>query len=59
MRYLVVTAKHHDGFAMYHSAVDAYNVVDATPFGRDVVRELRDACDRAGLRFGVYYSKVF
>ena len=57
MRYLVVTTKHHDGFALYHSKVDRFNVVDATPFGRDVVRELRDACDRAGLRFGIYYSQ--
>lgn len=57
MQYLVVTAKHHDGFAMYHSAVDPYNVVDATPFGRDVVRELKDSCDRAGMRFGIYYSQ--
>ncbi|MBQ9784937.1 MAG: alpha-L-fucosidase [Clostridia bacterium] len=57
MRYLVVTTKHHDGFAMYHSKVDPYNVVDATPFGRDVVRELRDACDRAELKFGIYYSQ--
>ena len=57
MKYLVVTTKHHDGFALYHSRVDAYNVVDATPFGRDIVRELRDACDRAGLRFGIYYSQ--
>ena len=57
MRYLVVTTKHHDGFALYHSAADAFNVVDATPFGRDIVRELSDACRRAGLRFGIYYSQ--
>ncbi|MBQ9773619.1 MAG: alpha-L-fucosidase [Clostridia bacterium] len=57
MKYMVVTAKHHDGFALYHSKVDSYNVVDATPFGRDVIRELRDACDRVGLKFGVYYSQ--
>ena len=44
MKYVVFTAKHHDGFAMYHSACDPYNIVDATPFGRDVVRELADAC---------------
>ena len=37
MKYFVVTSKHHDGFAMFHSKVDKYNVVDATPFGRDVV----------------------
>jgi alpha-L-fucosidase len=44
MRYLVVTAKHHDGFAMWNSHVTDYNVVKATPFGRDVIGELSDAC---------------
>ncbi len=57
MRYVVITSKHHDGFAMWHSRVTDYNVVDATPFGRDVIRELRDACRRQGLLFGVYYSQ--
>jgi alpha-L-fucosidase len=56
MRYMVITSKHHDGFAMYDSKVSEYDVVDATPFGRDVVGELHAACARAGLRFGVYYS---
>jgi alpha-L-fucosidase len=56
MRYMVITSKHHDGFAMYDSDVSDYNVVDATPFGRDVVGELLAACERAGIRFGVYYS---
>ena len=56
MKYLVVTAKHHDGFAMYHSAVSRYNIVDWTPFKRDVVKELEEACHRAGIRFCVYYS---
>src|SRR5580704_8286716 len=40
MKYLVITSKHHDGFAMYHSTVSKYNVVDATPFHRDVIKEL-------------------
>ena len=40
MQYFVVTSKHHDGFAMFHSKVDRYNVVDATPFVRDVMAEL-------------------
>ncbi|MFH6991717.1 alpha-L-fucosidase [Flavobacterium sp. FlaQc-48] len=56
MKYIVVTAKHHDGFAMFKSTVSSYNVVDATPFKRDVMRELKDACDRQGIKFGVYYS---
>lgn len=57
MRYLVVTSKHHDGFAMYHSRVDPYNVVDATPFKRDVIGELAEACRKHGLKFGLYYSQ--
>lgn len=57
MQYFVMTSKHHDGFAMYHSKVDRYNVVDATPFGRDVVGELAEACYKHGLKFGLYYSQ--
>ena len=56
MKYLVVTAKHHDGFAMYKSAVSNYNIADWTPFKRDPLRELSEACKRAGIRFCVYYS---
>ncbi len=56
MRYLVVTAKHHDGFAMYRSQVSPYNIVDGTPFKRDPLKELSEACARAGIRFCVYYS---
>ena len=56
MKYLVVTAKHHDGFAMYHSQVSKYNIVDWTPFKRDPLKELSAACRRAGIRFCVYYS---
>lgn len=56
MRYVVITAKHHDGFALWKSGVSAYNVADATPFGRDLLAELAAACRRRGLRFGVYYS---
>lgn len=57
MKYFVITSKHHDGFALYHSRVSTYNVVDATPFRRDVVGELAEACREAGLRFGLYYSQ--
>lgn len=59
MKYLVITAKHHDGFAMYPSAVTRYNIRDATPFKRDPMLELRDACRRNGIRFGFYYSHAF
>lgn len=56
MKYLVVTAKHHDGFAMYRSHVSGYNIFDWTPFKRDPVQELSAACRKAGIRFCVYYS---
>jgi alpha-L-fucosidase len=56
MKYMVLTAKHHEGFSMFKSRLTPYNVVDATPFKRDVTRELADACRDAGLRFGCYYS---
>ena len=57
MQYFVFTSKHHDGFAMFHSRVDRFNVVDATPFHRDVVAELGEACYKYGLKFGLYYSQ--
>jgi alpha-L-fucosidase len=57
MEYMVVTAKHHEGFCMYHTAVDRWNVVDATPFGRDVIGELAEACYKHGLKLGLYYSQ--
>ena len=57
MEYIVITAKHHDGFALYHSKADSYNVVDATPFKRDIIRELADACKRNGMKLGLYYSQ--
>ena len=57
MQYMIVTSKHHEGFAMYHSKVDKFNVVDATPFGRDVIGELAEACSKHGLKFGLYYSQ--
>lgn len=56
MDYLVVTAKHHDGFALWPSRASTFNVVDATPFGRDVIGELAAACELHGLKLGLYYS---
>ena len=57
MRYLVITAKHHDGFALYRSPCCPYNIVDATPFARDPLAELAEACREAGLKLGFYYSQ--
>ncbi len=56
MKYIVITAKHCDGFAMYDSDVSDYNIVDYTPFDRDPIMELRKACDEQGLKLGFYYS---
>jgi len=57
-RYIVVTSKHHDGFAMFDTASTNYDVVERTPFGKDPLRLLADACRRMGLGFGVYFSLV-
>ena len=56
MKYIVITAKHHDGFAMYKSKVSSYNIVDWTPFKRDPLKELSLACAEEGIKFCVYYS---
>jgi alpha-L-fucosidase len=57
MKYIVITSKHHDGFAMYHSRATPYNIYDATPFHRDPIRELPQACAKHGIKFGFYYSQ--
>lgn len=57
MRYLIVTSKHHDGFCLFDSEHTEFDVM-STPFSRDIIRELSEACDRHGLRFGVYYSII-
>jgi alpha-L-fucosidase len=58
MKYLVITSKHHDGFAMYRSEVSKYNVFDATPWHHDPLKDLAAACARHGIRFGLYYSQA-
>ena len=57
MRYLVITTKHHDGFALFRSPCCPYNILDATSFDRDPLAELADACREAGLKLGFYYSQ--
>ncbi len=56
MKYIIITSKHHDGFAIFDSKVSSYDIVDATPYQRDAIKALSDAAHRAGLKFGVYYS---
>jgi alpha-L-fucosidase len=57
MKYIVITAKHHDGFAMYPSKASPHNIFDATPFKRDPLAELAAACRKHGIKLGFYYSQ--
>jgi alpha-L-fucosidase len=59
MGYFIITAKHHDGFAMFDSKVNDYNIMKATPFKRDPMKELKAACQKYGVKFGFYYSQAF
>ena len=56
MKYLVITAKHHDGFCLFDSKLTEYDIIDATPFQRDIIKELADECQRQGIVFCWYYS---
>jgi alpha-L-fucosidase len=58
MKYIVITSKHHDGFALYDSKVSTWDVVDATPFKRDILKELAAACQKQGMPLGFYYSQA-
>lgn len=58
MRYIVITSKHHDGFAMFHSKASPYNIYDATPFKRDPLKELAAACEKYNMPLGFYYSQA-
>ncbi|RKY04270.1 alpha-L-fucosidase [Candidatus Poribacteria bacterium] len=58
MRYIVITSKHHDGFALFDSKVTDWDVVDATPYGRDLLKPLVEAARRHGMRIGFYYSQA-
>jgi alpha-L-fucosidase len=56
MKYIIITSKHHDGFAMFDSKVSGYDIVHAAPYHRDAIKALSEAAHRQGLKFGVYYS---
>ena len=58
MKYIVITSKHHDGFAMFDSKVTKWNVVDATPYGKDLLKPLAKACKKEGIKLGFYYSQA-
>ena len=57
-RYITITSRHHDGFSMFATKASPYNIVDATPFKRDVLKELADACHEQGITLNFYYSLV-
>ena len=57
-KYIIITAKHHDGFALFQSPTSPFNIVDHTPFKRDVIKELAAACQKHGVRLGFYYSQA-
>ncbi len=58
MKYIVITSKHHDGFALFKSNASKWNVVDASPYGKDLLQPLAEACRTHGLRLGFYYSQA-
>ena len=58
MKYITITSKHHDGFAMFDSKISDYDIVDRTPYGKDVIKQLADACKRNGLKLYFYYSQL-
>jgi alpha-L-fucosidase len=56
MKYIVITAKHHDGFALFDSKASEWDMVDATPYGKDLIKPLAEACRKYGIKLGLYYS---
>jgi alpha-L-fucosidase len=58
MKYIVITSKHHDGFALFDSRASKWDIVDATPYGKDLLRPLADACRKYGIKLGFYYSQA-
>ena len=58
MKYITITSKHHDAFALFHSKCCKYNVVDATPYGKDIIGQLADACRKYDMKLCLYYSQA-
>jgi len=58
MRYITITTRHHDGFAMFDTQQSDWNIVDRTPYGKDIIKMLADECQRQGLKIFFYYSHV-
>lgn len=58
MRYITITSKHHDGFAMFDSKVSDWDIVDRSPYGKDILKQLKEECDKQGIRLFFYYSQL-
>ena len=58
MKYIIITSKHHDGFALFESEASAWNVVDATAYRKDLLKPLAEACKKYGIKLGFYYSQA-
>ena len=58
MKYITITSRHHDGFSMFDSAASDYNIIDKTPYGKDVLKMLSDACRKQGIKLFFYYSQL-
>lgn len=58
MKYMVISMKHHDGFALFDSKASDWNVVKATPYGKDLLKPLVEACKKYGIKLGLYYSQA-
>ncbi len=57
-KYICITSRHHDGFSMWHTKQSPYNIVDATPFKRDIIKEIADECHKQGIKLHLYYSHI-
>lgn len=57
MKYIVITAKHHDGFALFNTKASDWNIIEASPYGKDLIKPLAEACKKHGIKFGIYYSQ--
>jgi len=58
MKYIIITAKHHDGFALFETKASKWNIVDASPYGKDLLKPLAEACRKYGMKLGFYYSQA-
>src|SRR6476661_1541912 len=58
MKYIIITAKHHDGFALFNSKASKWDITDATAYGKDLLKPLAEACKRHGMKLGFYYSQA-